>query len=164
VAASFSCRFVLPSYSCLFVAATPSLHWLTPVQLENELLQAFGPYTFALDAEISELVAMSREFGMEVPTFHNDCMDMGGFNPGGSSACSLDLYAFDRYPLIVPSPLDPHKPWSCATLSSAIDTTEKRLRDFGGAAASGPIFCAELQAGYHYRALMHSPTRTCPNP
>ncbi len=120
---------------------------LTPpsFQLENELLQAFGPYTFALDSEISELVAMSREFEMEVPTFHNDCMDMGGFNPGGGSACSLDLYAFDRYPLIVPTPLK--QPWACSTLSDAIDSTESRVRAFGGAAASSPIFCAELQAG-----------------
>ena len=90
---------------------------------------------------------MSRDLQMEVPTFHNDCMDMGGFNPGGSSTCNLDLYAFDRYPLIVPSPLNPSKPWSCSTLSDAIDGTESRIRAFGGAAASNPIFCAELQAG-----------------
>ncbi len=118
------------------------------MQLENELLQSFGPYTYGLDEEISALVALSREFDMEVPTFHNDCMDMGGFNPGGNSACSLDLYAFDRYPLIVPTPLLPHNPWPCSTLSDAIDGTESRVRGFGGAAASSPIFCAELQAGY----------------
>jgi hypothetical protein len=118
---------------------------LLSFQLENELLQSFGPYTFGLDSEISELVAMSRDFEMEVPTFHNDCMDMGGFNPGGGSSCSLDLYAFDRYPLIAPTPLE--KPWACSTLSDAIDSTESRVRAFGGAAASSPIFCAELQAG-----------------
>ena len=66
---------------------------------------------------------------------------------GGNSACSLDLYAFDRYPLIMPTPIDPQSPWSCATLADAIDDTECRLRGFGGAAASNPIFCAELQAG-----------------
>jgi hypothetical protein len=119
----------------------------TLAQLENELLQSFGPYTLGLDSEISELVAMSRDLQMEVPTFHNDYMDTGGFNPGGSSACNLDLYAFDRYPLIVPSPLNPHKPWACSTLSDVIDGTESRVRAFGGAAATNPIFCAELQAG-----------------
>jgi len=141
--ALFSCR-------CGSSARALSLPHTDPKllsQLENELLQAFGPLTFSQDAELSELVAMSREFEMEVPTFHNDCMDMGGFNPGGNSACSLDLYAFDRYPLIMPTPIDPQSPWSCATLADAIDDTECRLRAFGGAAASNPIFCAELQAG-----------------
>ncbi len=59
----------------------------------------------------------------------------------------LRRYAFDRYPLIAPSPLNLQDPWPCATLADAIDGTESRVRGFGGAAASNPIFCAELQAG-----------------
>ena len=62
--------------------------------------------------------------------------------------CNILLrYAFDRYPLIAPSPLNLQNPWPCATLADAIDGTESRVRGFGGAAAANPIFCAELQAG-----------------
>ncbi len=93
---------------------------------------------------IEELVAMAREYGIDVPLFHNDVP------PAGSWDDIVDISAFDLYPYIggVPGPGAP--PWGTRnTFQPLLDHTEELVRSYGGPSAHTPLFVAEFQGGWY---------------
>ncbi|KAJ1546599.1 hypothetical protein HK405_007007, partial [Cladochytrium tenue] len=139
-------------------------------QVENENFETFFGWPIGLADDMRLLAQAFRDNGVTVPLFHNDGFEAGSFNarPGarvqGLPAFGLDLYAFDKYVVFAPTsaPLSnvgsavvdaaKWKPWAPATVESATDRMEETVRGFGGSAARGPIFIAELQGGWfnHY--------------
>lgn len=93
---------------------------------------------------MEELVAMARQYGIDVPLFHND------FPPAGSWSEVVDLSAFDLYPYIGGAPRPGSPPWNTKnTLRPLLDQTESLVRSYGGPAEATPLFVAELQGGWY---------------
>jgi hypothetical protein len=93
---------------------------------------------------MEELVAMARQYGIDVPLFHND------FPPAGSWSEVVDLSAFDLYPYIGGAPAPGSPPWNTKnTLRPLLDQTESLVRSYGGPAERTPLFIAELQGGWY---------------
>lgn len=113
-------------------------------QIENEYFEKFL-FLKGNRKYMEELIKYVREFGVSVPTFHNDAWETGSWNN------LVDLYGFDKYPIWAPK-----KPkielgkvwWSFKKFEKKVDFAEKKVRSFGGAAAKTPIFIPELQGGW----------------
>ena len=110
-------------------------------QIENEYFenkQASRKY-------MEKLIKYAREYGISVPTFHNDALELGSWNG------LVDLYGFDKYPIWAAKfPKGNQIPkWKVEKFSMKIDNLEKRVRSLGGAAAETPIFIPELQGGWY---------------
>jgi len=109
-------------------------------QIENEYLEE----KHAIRKYMEELIQYAREFGISVPTFHNDALELGAWNG------LVDLYGFDKYPIWAAKYLKEGKipEWRLGKFSKKIDSLEKKVRSFGGSAAESPIFIPELQGGW----------------
>jgi len=93
---------------------------------------------------MEELVSMAREYGINVPLFHND------FPPAGSWDDLVDISSFDLYPYIGGAPGPGSPPWSTRnTLRPLLDQTEALVRSYGGPATRTPLFVAEFQGGWY---------------
>ncbi|GAB77443.1 putative beta-galactosidase [Austwickia chelonae NBRC 105200] len=99
-------------------------------QIENEM---FTPFT---GRYLNTLAQAVRANGITVPLFHNDYgPGHGWYAPGKPGGESLQLYAFDFYPLL----------FSCAGARARLDTHfERRVRRYS---PSTPVFIAEGQGG-----------------
>ncbi len=112
-------------------------------QIENEYFEKFtllkGNRQY-----MEDLIKYVREFGITVPTFHNDAWETGSWNN------LVDLYGFDKYPIWAPKfPKEKLRPnWSLDKFEKKVDGAEEKVRSFGGAAANSPIFIPELQGGW----------------
>lgn len=87
---------------------------------------------------IQTLVDWSRELGVTVPLFHNDLYTYGCF------ADTVDLYAFDYYPI---TRFESDQNWKDRpeAIFAGLDGLEVMLRSLIG---ERPLFVAELQAGW----------------
>jgi len=109
-------------------------------QIENEYHEGGS----GLRRYIEELVQYAHEFGITVPTFHNDVMEAGSWNG------LVDLCAFDKYPVWAATSLKEGviPQWKTGNFSLKIDKIEKKVRSFGGEISKSPIFIPELQGGW----------------
>jgi len=109
-------------------------------QIENEYLQT----KLSLRKYIEELIKFAHEFGVTVPTFHDDAFELGSWNG------LVDLFAFNKYPTWATKNLKDGKipNWNKKKFSNKIDKIENKVRSFGGDIAQSPIFIAELQGGW----------------
>ncbi|KAJ3326710.1 hypothetical protein HDU76_012715 [Blyttiomyces sp. JEL0837] len=141
------------------------------LQIENENFENFKGVPLGLADDMKFLCQTARQCGITVPLFHNDAWEEGSFiahespkRSHGKETFGLDLYSFDKYVVFAPTsaPLSTvmggennlamWKDWTVDTVEKALDNMEKTVRKFGGCAANGPIFIAELQGGWfnHY--------------
>ncbi|KAJ3413432.1 hypothetical protein HDV05_008073 [Chytridiales sp. JEL 0842] len=142
------------------------------LQIENESFENFLHIPLGLADDMRYLSKVARdECKITVPLFHNDAFEADSFNAHppsyrvyGKEHFGLDLYSFDKYVVFAPTsaPLSnimtgdqktsTWKPWTPETVEGSLDGMEMKVRGFKGAAASGPIFIAELQGGWfnHY--------------
>ena len=109
-------------------------------QIENEYFEE----KHAIRRYMEELIKYAKDFGISVPTFHNDAMELGAWNG------LVDLYGFDKYPIWAGKYLKEGQipKWRLGKFSKKIDNLEKKVRSFGGSAAETPIFIPELQGGW----------------
>ncbi|MFW9897984.1 MAG: beta-galactosidase [Candidatus Thorarchaeota archaeon] len=109
-------------------------------QIENEYLEE----QHAIRRYMEELIQYAREFGITVPNFHNDALELGSWNG------LVDLYGFDKYPIWATKSLKEGQipKWRIGKFKNKIDQLEKKVRTFGKAAAESPIFIPELQGGW----------------
>ncbi|KAI8824724.1 glycoside hydrolase superfamily [Chytriomyces cf. hyalinus JEL632] len=143
------------------------------LQIENENFETFKGIPVGSADDMRYLARVARECGITVPLFHNDGFEEGSWvshevpqTEAGVPTFGLDLYAFDKYVVFCPTStpqslyVDPGakghvhawKDWEPATVVHAMDSMERKVREFGGCAATGPLFIAELQGGWfnHY--------------
>jgi hypothetical protein len=141
------------------------------VQIENEYLELLKGVPVGLSDEMKILAKTARDVGITVPLFTNDPWEEGSFvlykdtdTFYGSQRFGIDLYGFDKYVVFAPNsaPLATisggdddvkgWKEWDTNDVKKAFENTETTVRNFGGGAASSPIFIAELQGGWfnHY--------------
>ncbi|KAJ3094544.1 hypothetical protein HDU97_007950 [Phlyctochytrium planicorne] len=144
------------------------------LQIENENFEVLkGIYPVGLTDDMRFLANVARtECGITVPLFHNDAFEEGSYIAYPSSKkvfgkphFGLDLYSYDKYVVFAPTSTPTSTliggeerpsawtPWKPETVIGAVDGMEKRVRGFGGSAATAPIFIAELQGGWfnHYQ-------------
>jgi hypothetical protein len=109
-------------------------------QIENEYFEE----QHAIRRYMEELIQYAHEFGITVPTFHNDALELGSWNG------LVDLYGFDKYPIWATKSLKEGQipKWKIGKFRKKIDQLEKKVRTFGKAAAESPIFIPELQGGW----------------
>ena len=101
------------------------------VQIENEYA------TLEMEEEyMRALYAMTREYGVTVPLFHNDLYVAGLYSD------IIDIYSFDNY-----SVTQFEKDWrEMPEIFQVLDGIEASLRPF---CENRPLFAAELQAGWY---------------
>ncbi|MBN2156968.1 MAG: beta-galactosidase [Candidatus Lokiarchaeota archaeon] len=113
-------------------------------QIENEYPEkAYG--IKSLPRYMEELKQYAEEFGIVVPIYHNDFIELGSWNG------LVDLYGYDKYVIFAdkhPKSL-PLKSWSPKSFMKAVDSSEKKIRELGPPASNGPLFIPELQGGWY---------------
>lgn len=115
------------------------------LQIENEMFEMLKILPIGLMDDMRYLCKAARDFGMTVPFFTNDGFEEGSFN-ANKSKFGVDLYGFDKYVIFMPASSissaifgsDRHSgyKWSTKTFINSLDGIEKRVRSFGGGAAS----------------------------
>ncbi|KAJ3115028.1 hypothetical protein HK100_001486 [Physocladia obscura] len=157
---------------------TAKLPCVILLQIENENFESIFSFPLGSADDMRFLARVARDCNITVPLFHNDGFEQASWisfdNPkivAGREKFGLDLYAFDKYVVFAPtsSPMALIRnadsvnssaqaaaawpEWSTDTVEAAMDSMESTVRAFGGCAASGPLFIAELQGGWfnHYK-------------
>ncbi|KAI9353561.1 hypothetical protein BDR26DRAFT_913835 [Obelidium mucronatum] len=171
---------ILPILAAHQITAKPN-GCVILLQIENENFESLKGFPIGSADDMRFLARVARDCGITVPLFHNDGFEEGSWishhdttntstttskTSTGKESFGLDLYAFDKYVVFAPTS-DPAnialnadsnkdfskwKEWSPSTVEHAMDNMEKKVRGFGGCAATGPMFIAELQGGWfnHY--------------
>ncbi|MHA1112120.1 MAG: glycoside hydrolase family 35 protein [Promethearchaeota archaeon] len=114
-------------------------------QIENEYPEKFYAGLKGQTRYMEELMSYAREFGITVPLYHNDMVEMEAWNG------VVDLYTYDKYPIHAeknPKSL-PLKPWNPKNFVKAVDTSEKKIRSMEPPASEGPLIIPELQGGWY---------------
>ncbi|ORY52621.1 hypothetical protein BCR33DRAFT_711885 [Rhizoclosmatium globosum] len=148
------------------------------LQIENESFENFMGIPLGSADDMRFLAKIARDCGIDVPLFHNDGFESGSwiardekYKDCGKSTFGLDLYSYDKYVVFAPtsnptnltgnadSNTDHSKwtEWEPKTVETAMDGMEKKVRGFGGCAATGPCSLLNFKAFYgeDYTRLMY---------
>jgi len=127
------------------------------VQVENEYPEALAasgprqvPPRMGDRRYVEELAAMAREYGIDVPLFHNDASFLNLPYPGSWNGV-VDLYGVDLYPFAAATGPGPGAPsWDTANaFRPVLDRAEALVRGLGPPASETPLIMAEYQGGWY---------------
>lgn len=94
---------------------------------------------------MQELIDITRENGLTVPTFHNDAWEAGSWNG------LVNLYGFDKYVInmVLPAKRLPLSDWNASKFDKKVKNLESTVLSFGPPASETPMFIPELQGGWY---------------